>query len=75
MQESDIRHFEVNYGRNYKETIILNLIKLKIFRAYSYLKHLILFYSKGIAIWYGLLDISHIGVEYDYYQYMIMNAF
>ena len=36
-----------------------NLIELKCFRAYPYLKPHIWFYSGGLAIWHGLSDITH----------------
>ena len=42
---------------------ILNLIKLKIYRAYPYLKPHILFCSNGLAIWHRLSDIRHIKVK------------
>ena len=40
------------------------MIKLKIFRAYPYLKPHISFCSNGLAIWHGLSDIRHIKVSY-----------
>ena len=39
---------------------ILNLIKLNFFMVYPYLKLNILFNSKGLAIWSGFPDITHI---------------
>ena len=39
---------------------ILNLIKLKFFMVYPYLKMHILFYSNGLAIWSGFSGITHI---------------
>ena len=50
-------HIEVKSGRR---SAILNLIKLKFFMVYPYLKLHILFYSKGLAIWFGFPDIMHI---------------
>ena len=38
----------------------MSLIKLKMARAYPYLKPHILFYSNDSAIWHGLKDIKHI---------------
>ena len=42
---------------------ILNLLELKFLRVYPYLKPHILFYSNGLAICYGLSDITHIEVK------------
>ena len=42
---------------------ILNLIELKIFRAYPYLKQHILF-SNGLAILHSLPDMKHIKLNY-----------
>ena len=58
---SGIRHIKVNYGR---QSTILNLIQLKIFKAYPYLKPHILFCSNSLAIWHGLSDIRHIEINY-----------
>ena len=58
---SDIAHIKVNYGRKLG---ILNLIDLKLFREYPYLKLHILFHINGPAIWHGLPDIRHSKVNY-----------
>ena len=47
---------------------MLIMIKLKIFRAYPYLKPHILFCSNGLAIWHGLSDIRHIKVNYGQFS-------
>ena len=57
---SGIRHIKVNYGR---KSAISKLIKLKILRAYPYLKPYILFCCNSLAIWHGLSDIRHIKVN------------
>ena len=45
---SGIRHIKVNYGQY---SAISNFIKLKIYRAYPYLKPHILFCSNGLVIY------------------------
>ena len=52
-----ITHIEVKSGRR---SAISNLIKLKFFMVYPYLKLHFLFYSNGLAIWSGFPDITHI---------------
>ena len=42
-----------------RRSAILNLIKLKFFMVYPYLKLHILFNSNGLAIWSGFPDITH----------------
>ena len=51
---------KVNNGRN---LAILNLIEVKIFRAYPSLKTHILFYSNGLAIWHDFPDITQISLK------------
>ena len=46
--------------RSGRRSAILNLIKLKFFMVYPYLKLHILVDSNGLAIWSGSPDISHI---------------
>ena len=43
-----------------RRSAILNLIKLKFFMVYPYLKLHILFNSNAVAIWSGFPDITHI---------------
>ena len=43
-----------------RRSAILNLIKLKFFMVYPYLKLHILFNSNGVALWSGFPDIKHI---------------
>ena len=47
-------------NRIHRRSAILNLIKLNFFMVYSYLKLNILFNSKGLAIWSGFSDNTHI---------------
>ena len=65
------QHIKVNYGQY---SAILYLIKLKIFRAYPYLKQHILFCSNGLAIWHGLSDIRHIEVNYGQYSAILIGS-
>ena len=57
----DIIHIKVNNGLKLAN---LNLIELKFFRAYPYLKQHILFFINNLAIWLGLSDITIIKVNY-----------
>ena len=45
--------------RIHRRSAILNLIKLKFFMGYPYLKLHILFNSNGLVIWSGFPDIAH----------------
>ena len=46
--------------RKWPQVGLLNMIKLKFYMEYPYLKLHILFNSNGLAIWYGFPDITHI---------------